>query len=229
MAEGTSTVVLVHGLVVSSLYMLPTAERLAAFYNVFAPDLPGFGKSDKPEKALNVSELADALGAWIDALNLSPVILVGNSMGCQIIANLAARAPHRVKAVVFIGTTVDPSQRTFWEQFKRLLIDATRKPLSLLYVHLRCFLVAGLRRSLQTAKYALEDRIEVNLPRISCPALVISGTRDPLSPQAWAEQVARLLPRGRLTLIHGGSHALNYSAPDKVSRLIREFIEQEFQ
>jgi 2-hydroxy-6-oxonona-2,4-dienedioate hydrolase len=225
-AGGVPTVVLVHGLVISSLYMLPTAERLATFYNVFAPDLPGFGKSDKPEQVLNVSELADALGAWIDAMNLGPVILVGNSMGCQIIADLAARAPHRVKAVVLIAATVDPSARTFWKQLKRLLIDATREPLSLLYIHFRSFLAAGLRRSIQTAKYALEDRIEINLPRISCPALVISGTRDPLSPQAWAEQVASLIPQGRLALIQGGSHALNYSAPDKVSHLIREFTER---
>lgn len=62
-AAHDSPVVLVHGLVVSGLYMVPTAERLSHFYRVFVPDLPGFGKSDKPARAMNVTELADALAA----------------------------------------------------------------------------------------------------------------------------------------------------------------------
>ena len=40
----TPTVVLVHGLSVSSGYMVPTVLRLAPYYQVYAPDLPGFGK-----------------------------------------------------------------------------------------------------------------------------------------------------------------------------------------
>jgi pimeloyl-ACP methyl ester carboxylesterase len=46
------SVVLVHGLSVSSGYMIPTAERLSAFYRVYVPDLPGFGKSGKPSHIL---------------------------------------------------------------------------------------------------------------------------------------------------------------------------------
>src|SRR5262249_30277802 len=61
------TVVLVHGLGLSNRYMVPLAQALAPFYRVFAPDLPGFGKSDPPDHVLNVPELADALSAWMDA------------------------------------------------------------------------------------------------------------------------------------------------------------------
>jgi len=45
---GSPAMVLVHGLVVSSRYMVPTAERLSPHHPVYVPDLPGFGKSDKP-------------------------------------------------------------------------------------------------------------------------------------------------------------------------------------
>jgi 2-hydroxy-6-oxonona-2,4-dienedioate hydrolase len=106
---GGVPVVLVHGLVVSSLYMEPTAERLAPFHRVFAPDLPGFGRSDKPSRALSVAGLADALGAWMDAEGLERAVLVGNSLGCQVIAEMAARAPHRAAGVVLTGPTVEPS------------------------------------------------------------------------------------------------------------------------
>ena len=180
-ASGGVPVVLVHGLVVSSLYMLPTAERLALFYSVLAPDLPGFGKSDKPARALDVTELADALGAWIDAAGLGPAVLVGNSLGCQVIADMAARGPHRVAGVVLTGPTVDPAGHTHYEQFKRLLIDATRERLSIAFAWLRGLHEAGLRRAWQTSRYALENRIEKNLPRIHVPALVVRGTRDPIA------------------------------------------------
>jgi 2-hydroxy-6-oxonona-2,4-dienedioate hydrolase len=47
---GVPPIVLIHGLVISSLYMVPTARRLAPNFRVLAPDLPGFGGSDKPRR-----------------------------------------------------------------------------------------------------------------------------------------------------------------------------------
>jgi len=61
--EGSPTVVLVHGLVVSGRYMLPTLELLAPAFRVYSPDLPGFGKSEKPPRVLDVAGLSDALAA----------------------------------------------------------------------------------------------------------------------------------------------------------------------
>jgi alpha/beta hydrolase fold len=70
-------VVLVHGLVVASDYMLPTAERLAVHFPVYAPDLPGFGRSAKPPRAFDIIELADALAAWIRRSRAWASCLVG--------------------------------------------------------------------------------------------------------------------------------------------------------
>ncbi|WP_292510847.1 alpha/beta fold hydrolase, partial [Methylobacterium sp.] len=50
-------VILVHGLGMSSRYMIPLARHLAPHFRVYAPDLPGFGLSDKPHRALTVREL----------------------------------------------------------------------------------------------------------------------------------------------------------------------------
>ena len=46
----TAAMVLVHGVGVSGRYLLPTAERLARRYPTYVPDLPGFGRSDKPAR-----------------------------------------------------------------------------------------------------------------------------------------------------------------------------------
>jgi 2-hydroxy-6-oxonona-2,4-dienedioate hydrolase len=58
---GQPAVVLVHGFVHAGGYMLPTAAELAADFQTFAPDLPGFGDSVGPRRALDVAKLGQAL------------------------------------------------------------------------------------------------------------------------------------------------------------------------
>src|SRR5919197_5156962 len=109
-------VVLVHGLVISSRYMVPTAERLAGVCNVYAVDLPGYGKSAKPARILSLPELADALANWMQAARLQRAHLVGNSFGCQIIVEFALRHAARADRLVLQGPTVDPDARTMPRQ-----------------------------------------------------------------------------------------------------------------
>ncbi len=93
-------------------------------------------------------------------------------------------------------------------------------------VELRDYLSAGTRRGWRTLRHALEDQIEENLPRVRAPALVVRGSRDPICPQRWAEEAARLLPRGRLAVLPGAAHAANFGAPARFAGLIRDFLEE---
>ena len=99
--------------------MLPTAERLAPDYHVYMPDLPGFVDSGKLSRVLEVPELADVLAAWMEATGLAGVALLGNSFGCQIIADLAARHTERVERAVLQGPTTPPEERPWFWQFVR--------------------------------------------------------------------------------------------------------------
>ncbi|MDQ3730948.1 MAG: alpha/beta fold hydrolase, partial [Pseudomonadota bacterium] len=93
--QGATPIVFVHGLGVSASYFIPTAERLAADFPVYAPDLPGHGRSDTPLEALSISDLAQALLAWMDAMGIECAILVGQSMGGQIAVEAALQHPSR--------------------------------------------------------------------------------------------------------------------------------------
>ena len=217
-------IVLVHGLVVSGRYMVPLLEELARSHAVYAPDLPGFGRSEGPAGALDVAGLADALAAWMRAAGLSGAVLVGNSMGCQVIAELVLRHPGLVDKVVLQGPTMDPRARSAPQQMWRLLLDTTREPPSLVAIEGLDLLRAGLARSWRTFRYALDDPIEERLPRVRVPALVVHGSRDGISPRYWAEEVARLLPDGRLVDLPGTPHAANYSAPAQFARAVRAFL-----
>lgn len=95
--DGAPEVVLLHGLGVSSRYMLPLARELAPHFRALAPDLPGFGHSDHPPAALDVPGLADALLAWIDAAGLIAPVLVADSVGCQVPHGDAAAGRHAAR------------------------------------------------------------------------------------------------------------------------------------
>lgn len=222
-ADGPA-VVLVHGLVVSGRYMVPTLKRLAANHRVYAPDLPGFGESGKPTHALGVRGLSQALAGWMGKLGLEGAALVGNSMGCQIIADLAVRRPDLVGRIVLQGPTMDPRARSALRQIGRLLLDTPLESPSLLPIELRDYLSIGTRRAWRTFRYALADRVEERLPRIRKPALVVRGSRDPICPQRWAEEVAGLLPEGRLVVLPGSAHAVNYSSSGEFVRAIGPFL-----
>jgi 2-hydroxy-6-oxonona-2,4-dienedioate hydrolase len=222
----STAVVLVHGLVVSSRYMVPTAEQLARYRRVFAPDLPGFGRSERPLQALDVAGLADALSAWMGEVGLERAALVGNSMGCQVIVDLAVRHPDRVERAVLQGPTMDPLGRSVPRQVGRFLLDVPREPISLLPIELLDYLSVGTRRAWRTFRYALKDRIEEKLPNMRVPTLVVRGSRDPIVPQRWTQEMTALLPMGRLSVIPGAAHAANYGWAAEFARVIQEFLDE---
>ena len=220
----TSAMVLVHGLAVSSRYMLPTAARLPSDYSVYVPDLPVFGRSVKPAHILNISELADALIGWMGAIGLSSATFLGNSMGCQVIVNAALRYPGRVRQAILVGPTMDPQARTMHRAGARLVLDGVREPIHFLPVLVQEYGDAGMRRTIGTLQHAFADRIEEHLPLVRIPTLVVRGSRDPLVSQRWVEQVHHLLPNSQLAVVQGAAHAVNYNSPQELTHITRRFL-----
>lgn len=222
--SGLRPVVLVHGYGVSGSYMVPVARRIAAEFPVFVPDLPGHGRSEKPERTLDVPELAQALRAWMDATGVRRAAFLANSMGCQIVAELAVRHPERVDRLILVGPTADREARTVRQNLPRLLRTGLAERLSLIPLLIADYLRAGPRRLVEELEVMFADRMEEKLPRIDAPAMVLRGERDHVVPQRWAEEVARLVGAGRVFVVPGAGHALNYSAADELMRLIRPFL-----
>jgi 2-hydroxy-6-oxonona-2,4-dienedioate hydrolase len=223
---GAPTVVLVHGLGLSHRYMMPIAERLASVYRVYIPDLPGFGDSGKPSRVLDVPGLADALAAWGRAAGLGRVALFGNSFGCQIIVDLAARYPEQVERAVLQGPTTDPTERSWFWQFVRWRQNSPYNPRTLGPITRSDYRKCGLHRLFQTTRYFLRDRVEDKLAQVNAPVLVVRGQCDPICRQHWAEDVTRRLPRGRLDIIPEVAHTLVYTAPQELMRATRPFLDE---
>ena len=218
-------VVLVHGMVVSSRYMKPLAEILAADMDVYAPDLPGFGKSEAGSWAADVPGLAAGLDRWMDALGLEQALVVGNSLGCQIAARLAGSYPHRARELVLLGPMVEPSARNLFVLAARGLVNAGLEPPSLGAVIMRDLWAIGLPRAFGVLRGMLADRIETTLPAVSVPTTIVRGERDPLVSEPWVHQLCSLLPRYRMVVIPNAGHALNYNAPEQVAALVRDLLD----
>ena len=222
-------VVLVHGFGVSGAYMLPLAQALGYSFSAFVPDLPGQGKSTQLRGQVSISRLAVALGAWVEAEGLTRPAFVANSMGCQVVTELAARRPAQVGPMVLIGPTVDPARRAARRQLVSALQASAREPFSLIALMARDDRPAGVRTLLSTARSVLADRIEDRLPLIEQRTLVVYGDKDSFVGREWAERVAGLLPRGRLRVVSGEPHAVHYTQPELVAGLVRELVIEEGQ
>jgi pimeloyl-ACP methyl ester carboxylesterase len=222
-------ILFIHGLVVSCRYLLPTARELSHDYVVYVPDFPGYGWSSKPRhgQALNIKELADVLAAWMDVMGIQQASLLGNSMGCQIIAQFALHYPERLERAILVGPTMDQKARTAYQEIGRWLLNAPFEPISLFPVVLLDYLQIGFRRFVRTFRYALQDRIEEHLPHILVPTLVVRGSRDTVVPQRWVEEVTALLPRGKLVVIEGAAHDVNYNSPRQLAEAVHQFMQEE--
>ena len=203
--------------------MVPTARRLGSEFSVFAPDLPGYGYSSKPRNALGLSQLADVLAEWMNAVGVGRAVLVGNSVGCQVIAELGIRHPHLLTAAVLQGPTMDAADRSAIGQFRRFVADLPHEKLPEYAVNAHDYWRAGVRRLWQSFRLALADRIEDKLPRLTAPVLIVRGVQDPIVSEAWGRRLAELPSNGTFITTRG-AHTPNFSEPDAFSDVVRWFL-----
>jgi 2-hydroxy-6-oxonona-2,4-dienedioate hydrolase len=217
-------VILVHGIGVSSSYFIPLASVLAPHCRVYAPDLPGFGESWKPERTLLLPELGSWLGRWIETAQPGPATVVGQSFGSQVVVDLAVRRPDLVRRLVLQGPTGDPRAQTIRQQLFRWARGVGKEPDSLSGITRADYRKAGMRRVLRTWINSLHDRLDLKLFRVQAPTLVLRGENDVIAPQEWVERAAAMLPDGRWAVVPDGLHAINYSSPVGFAEAILPFV-----
>ena len=217
-------VVLVHGFIVSSLYMIPVAEIQADEFDVYALDLPGFGRSDKSGRFDTIEDLAEWLVLYMDAAGLQKPTVIGNSMGCQVVVEAAVRHPEKFGSIILSGPVIERTARHIPVQVWRALRVYPREKPMLVRIHAIDYLRAGPRRFMHCLRSMMAYPIERRLPLIQDPVLVVRGQYDTIVTQGWAEECARLLTHGTLVVLAGAAHTTNYSHPQKLARVIRQYL-----
>ncbi|MGI8975798.1 MAG: alpha/beta fold hydrolase, partial [Thermomicrobiales bacterium] len=210
--------------VVSGAYFGPIARRLDETRRVFIPDLAGFGRSAS-SSLLSVSEHVDLLDRWMDVHGLRQAVIVANSTGCQVTTLLAIKYPQRVSRMVLIAPTMDPEIAGMLGLMWRGLVDIPRERQRLWTSWVPGFFASGPVRAVHAVLVALRDPQGARLGKIRQPTFCVAGERDPICPPAWVESMARQMPAGSSIVLRGAPHAMNFSAPDALARVIMTMMD----
>ena len=187
--SGPAIVLLQGGMLDSSvLTWKKTLEFLPRHYRVYAPDLPGYGASAKPDDApYTTAFFVEWLGGFLDAVGVERATLCGSSMSGAVVLGFALRAPRRVERLVLSGAYGFQPRVPFHEAAYvacRLpgLAQATRTLLRLHPLVLRCALPVSVYGWRHVSRELVED--------------AYAGIREPKALEAFLQWMRHeLLPR----------------------------------
>ena len=109
--DGVPPMLLVHSVnaAASAYEIRPVYAHFAARRRVYAPDLPGFGLSERSERAYTPRLMTDAIHDALDAIAARhgpvPVDVLGVSLGCEFVARAVVERPERFRSVALASPT----------------------------------------------------------------------------------------------------------------------------
>lgn len=253
--EQPEAVVFVHGNPGSSRDWLYLAERVSAFARVVAPDMPGFGRADKPaDFEYTVAGYARHLGGVLDTLGIQRAHLVLHDFGGPWGLAWAAAHPEVFASTVLINTGVLPGYR--WHYLARIWrtpllgelfqLLASRRGFHLLLKHgnprglPRDFVDGmyddydrGTRRAVLRLYRAtsnpdrLTEELAAVLRPLARPALVLWGRHDPYLDLAYAERQRDVFPSARIVVLDQSGHWPYADDPEAVLNAMLPFLQAQ--
>jgi pimeloyl-ACP methyl ester carboxylesterase len=237
-------IVLVHGLGGRSEDFVSLAPYLVkSGYRVYTPDLLGFGQSEEPTDAsYSISDQADVVVGFLDAVGLNRTDLGGWSMGGWIAQKVAVDHPERVSRLVLMdsaGLKMPPA----WDT--RLFTPTTPAELdqldALLMPHppavpkfvaediLRissnyAWVVKRAVASMLTAKDVMDD----DLPSLKMPVLILWGQLDRITPLSEGEAIHLLIPQSHMVIASGCGHLAPQSCSNEFGPAMTRFLRTSY-
>jgi len=102
---------LVHGFMTSSYSWRYVLAPLGERFTLYVPDLPGCGRSERPDRPYTPEALAQHLGALLDALSIRGCAAIGNSLGGYLAMTLALKDPGAMSRLVNLHSPGVPTAR----------------------------------------------------------------------------------------------------------------------
>lgn len=226
-ADGDRAFVLVAGIGVASNYYENLAPGLGEFGPVHALDLPGFAGVPYPKRRMSIQRYAAVLGTVIDELGLVDPVLVGHSMGTQVVSELASQRPE-LSTLVLIGPVTNPRERSLPKLAFRFLESSAHEPFRVAMLATGAYLLCGFRWFSAVLPRMMRYRIEEVLPSIQAHTLLIRGEHDSLVPRSWLREMAELLPRASTWEIEGAAHSVMYDHAKDVAELCVDHAREPF-
>ncbi|HUL62764.1 MAG TPA: alpha/beta hydrolase [Methanocella sp.] len=235
-------VILLHGNGLSGAMWKYNIGQLARRFQVFAPDLPGFGRSDKPDADYGVEYYVAFLRSFMDALQIEKAALVGHSLLGVVAATFAARYPGRVtklvladacgvislgspvyKAALKVGLRATARSRTMFQM--QLLHDGGLGP-RLDGVPLVTDGKESRRAFYRNCREVLD--VDLNylwlLGQVRAPVLVLGGSCDRLVPPRGIRKYGEIIRGSRTVFFEKCAHLPNVENPEKFNAEVIGFL-----
>jgi pimeloyl-ACP methyl ester carboxylesterase len=246
-------VILVHGYLASHTTWEGVQGTLARDFHVVAPDLPGFGDSEKPPPgryAYTISAFAESLVDLIATLDVNRAAIVGQRMGSLVALTVAERYPDLVEKLVLVTPDLYSRGPSVWERaatapvvggvlFKQLtgrrlfaryfdpLVPPAFPVSARMLDWLDAFGAPAAREAAHATMCSISDTrpMLARLSRADVPTLVCGGGRDDASRLSHVRRLARELPSGRIELFDTGP-APEEERPDDFARRVGSFLQE---
>jgi pimeloyl-ACP methyl ester carboxylesterase len=213
-------------------------DKLAARFDVIAPDHPGFGNSPTPDWLEDVGDLAYFYLDVLDRLDLKGVHVVGQSVGGWIGLEMAVRCSHRLRSLTLISAAgirvkgvpktdifmIDPD-----EQARLAYADAAMGEAAAQRAAADKYQDSMILNRLASARLGWHPRffnpkLERWLHRVRLPTHIVWGAQDRIIPPAYGEAFHRLIPGSTLTTISDAGHLPHLERPDATLAAIEKFM-----
>jgi len=235
-SPATEPLLYLHGTFLGNLW-LDFHNMLAQNFHVFAPDIPGFGLTERPAWMRDMSDYILYLRDLLETLGLQKTIVVGHSLGGWMAAELTVWYPELVKKLVLsnaagIRVKGSPVANLFAMNPQEVVMacfDNLAAAMPLMPSELNTdYLLSQYRQLTTLASLAwnpsYDPTLERRLERINCPTLIVWGQTDRLIPQVYGETLHRLIAHSELIKLEGTGHMPMFEKPDEWCGVIREFL-----
>jgi 3-oxoadipate enol-lactonase len=239
-------VVLLHGYPFNRSLWTEQVSALRNSYRVITPDLRGLGESDAQPGAATMDQMARDVAALLDHLEISRAVIGGLSMGGYVTLAFYKQFRSRVRALVLADTRAqadtEDGKQTRRQQAEKALAEGMAgiadsmlpKLLTPETVSKRPEVVKRVRDMMLKTKpegaagallgMAERDDQTPLLSQISCPALILVGREDPITPVKDSEKMHREIAGSRMVVIDHAAHVSNLERTEQFNEEMVRFL-----
>ncbi|MFS0792729.1 alpha/beta fold hydrolase [Microbacterium sp. 1P10AE] len=218
--------VLVAGIGVAASYFEFLAPLLAEHGDVYALDLPGFAGMPASGDEPTARFFADQVEGVIAHYRLENPVLVGHSMGTQVVVEVLARRDDLSHAVL-VSPVVDEDEASAFVQAVRFVQSTARESLHIAVMAVSAYLLCGFLYFAEVLPHMLRYRISDRIRHVDARLLLIRGEFDRPSPRRLHSRLVARARDVRRWEIEGAAHSIVNGHAVGVARLVRHHLDDD--